>query len=65
MTNPQTEVLKTLLNGKSLTHQQSIKRWDYYKLSSAVFRIRNYGFNVRTEMIERKNKAAYAKYTLA
>ncbi len=64
MTNPQTEVLKTLLNGKSLTHFQSIRKWSYYRLSSAINRIRNAGFNVRTEMIERKNGSPYARYTL-
>lgn len=52
-----------LLQGKTITSLQALRRWGTIRLPVYVQRLRNEGYKVKTEMVKEKGKT-FAKYYL-
>lgn len=57
----QEEVKRHLQRGKSITGLQAIEKFDVYRLSSIINRLRKSGMEIRTSLMGETN---YAKYHL-
>jgi len=51
-----------LLLGSTVTQAQCLKWWNHWRLAVLINRLRNDGYNVKTEMVRTKSGKTYAKY---
>jgi len=57
-------ILEHLQNGRSLTQYQALVSFNCFRLSSRINRLRNRGYNIKTEMVELDNHKRIARYSL-
>jgi hypothetical protein len=57
------QVKKRLLKGKPITQKLAIEKYNYYRLSSGINRLRNRGMNIKTTM-RKSGDSSYAEYRL-
>lgn len=58
------KVLKHLQSGRSITQREAILLFDYYRLSSGIYRLKRRGHCIGKAMIRPKGKSSYARYSL-
>ena len=62
------EIIKLLRKQKSITSYEAIKKFGATRLSGIIFKLRQMGFEIETEMIQGKNRygniSNYAVYHL-
>lgn len=65
MSNHQTAVLDHLKQGKTLSQAEAINRFDCYRLSAVIDRLRKQGFDIVTHNEKNlKSKGTHARYEL-
>lgn len=57
-------VLQHLLSGKSITPLEALDLYGSFRLSSIIFRLRDRGYDIRTEMVTIRKGTRVARYTL-
>lgn len=64
----QKEAVLSHLKKKSLTMPDAVKLYNVYRLSDIIFKLRNEGYTVKTDLVPFKNKyghfGSFAKYSL-
>ncbi len=62
------EIIKLLRKQKSITSYEAIKKFGATRLSGIIFKLRQMGFEIETEMVQGKNRygniSNYAVYHL-
>jgi len=53
-----------LLTGRAITMLQSISWFDYYRLADGIYRLKNRGMDIETEMVVTLGGSRYARYRL-
>lgn len=57
-------VLQHLLGGQSITPLEALELYGSFRLSSIIFRLRERGYDIRTEMVTICKGTRVARYTL-
>lgn len=57
------EILNHLQNGKSITQLEALNKFQCFRLSDRIFRLRRKGYSISTEMV-REGRKVYANYKL-
>lgn len=57
------KLLAHLQRGRTITGEQAMRRWGLYRLSSAIHRLRNKGYNIVTQMVD-TGEYEYARYKM-
>lgn len=58
------QIKRLLETGASITGLQAMERFNVYRLSSVINRLRNSGMDIETVMVESGNGVKYAVYQL-
>jgi len=57
-------ILEHLQNGRSLTQFTALVSFNCFRLSSRIHRLRNRGYNIKTEMEDLDNGKRIARYSM-
>lgn len=57
------KILGWLLDDRSITPEESVNKWRCWRLAARINELRDYGWDIETEMIN-KNGVSYAKYRM-
>lgn len=58
------QVLQHLLSGQSITPIEALDLYGSFRLSSIIFRLRDRGYDIHTEMVTIRKGTRVARYTL-
>ena len=61
------KILKHLVKGFSITPLEALKSYGCFRLAAVVFKLKNEGFKIKTEIVTEKRKGVikkYGKYTI-
>lgn len=58
------QVIRHLMSGKSLTPIEALDLYGSFRLSSIIYRLRDRGYDIRTEMVTIRKGTRVARYTL-
>lgn len=58
------KVLNLLLKGHTISQQEAIAFFSYYRLSDGIYRLKKRGYDIKTTMIYLPNNERYARYEL-
>lgn len=58
------QVLQHLLSGQSITPIEALDLYGSFRLSSIIYRLRDRGYDIRTEMVTIRKGTRVARYTL-
>ena len=59
------QVLLHLLSGRTITQLEALRLYGSLRLSSIIFRLRDQGYDIRTEMVTIRKGTRVARYSLA
>lgn len=59
------QVLLHLLSGRTITQLEALRLYGSFRLSSIIFRLRDQGYDIRTEMVTIRKGTRVARYSLA
>ena len=65
MSNSQkTRILKHLEDGRSITPIDALNLFGCFRLSDVIFKLKQEGHDIQTDMVENQNGKKFASYTL-